>query len=82
VDQHVLCAGVSTFLILGLLWTFGYLLLNGLSPGAVMLELKPEARRPLNRFGAMYFGFATQCGAYCPESTVTSNMARMRCWRA
>jgi hypothetical protein len=31
VDQQVLCAGVSTFLMLGLLWTFGYLLLNGLS---------------------------------------------------
>ena len=77
VDQQVLCAGVSTFLMLGLLWTFGYLLLNGLSPGAIMMELEPEAQRPLNGFGAMYFSFATLSGAYCPETTVTSNLARM-----
>lgn len=77
VDQQVLCAGVSTFLMLGLLWTFGYLLLNRLSPGAIMMELEPEAHRPLNGFGAMYFSFATLSGAYCPEITVTSNLARM-----
>ncbi|MBL8849120.1 MAG: hypothetical protein JNG89_05530 [Planctomycetaceae bacterium] len=35
VDAQVLCAGVSTFLMLGLLWTFGFLLLNQFSPGAV-----------------------------------------------
>ena len=77
VDQQVLCAGVSAFLMLGLLWTFGYLLLNGLSPGAIMMELEPEAHRPLHGFGAMYFSFATLSGAYCPEITATSNLARM-----
>lgn len=77
VDLQVLCAGVSTFLMLGLLWTFGYLLLNGLSPGAIMMELEPEAHRPLSGFGAIYFSFATLSGAYCPEITVTSNLARM-----
>ncbi len=77
VDAQVLCAGVSTFLMLGLLWTFGFLLLNQFSPGAVMMELVPEEHVPLSGFGAIYFSFATLSGAYCPEITVVSNFARM-----
>jgi len=77
VDSQVLCAGISTFLMLGLLWTFAYLLVVGLSPGSIMMELQPGALRPLNGFGAMYLSFATLSGSYCPEITVTSNVARM-----
>ncbi|MFO1093273.1 MAG: hypothetical protein U0992_08155 [Planctomycetaceae bacterium] len=77
VDTQVLCAGVSTFLMLGLLWTFGFMLLSDLAPGSIMMELEPGAQRPLAGFGAVYLSLATLCGGVCPEIEFRSNIARM-----
>jgi hypothetical protein len=77
VDAQVLCAGVSTFLMLGLLWSFAYLLLSAFQPGAISMELTPGDREPLSGFGALYLSYATLSGAYCPDVTVGSNAARM-----
>lgn len=77
VDSQVLCAGVSTFLMLGLLWTFAYLLLASVEPGAFAEQMEPGASRPLTGFGALYFSFDTLCGAGLGEVTPTSDMARM-----
>jgi len=77
VDVQVICAGVSTFLMLGLLWTFAYLLLVSFIPEAMTMEVVPGTRRPLGEFGAVYFSFSTLTGGSCPEVAVTSNGARM-----
>lgn len=77
VDFQVLCAGISTFLMLGLLWTFAYLVQVGVDPESITMELEEGVRGPLSGFGAVYFSYATLSGSYCPEITLTSNTARM-----
>jgi hypothetical protein len=77
VDTQVLCAGVSTFLMLGLLWMFAYLLLASVDPGAFVMELEPGTSQPLSGFGALYFSFDTLAGAGLGEVKPTSNAARM-----
>jgi hypothetical protein len=77
VDTQVLCAGVSTFLMLGLLWMFAYLLLASVDPGAFVMEPEPGTREALGGFGALYLSFDTLCGAGLGEVTPASNVARM-----
>jgi hypothetical protein len=77
VDSQVLCAGVSTFLMLGLLWTFAYLLLASVDPGAFAEQMESGASQPLTGFGALYFSFDTLCGAGLGEVAPRSDMARM-----
>jgi hypothetical protein len=38
VDAEVLCASISAYLLLGLLWTLGYLIEAGINPGAFILN--------------------------------------------
>jgi hypothetical protein len=77
VDSQVLCAGVSTFLMLGLVWTFAYLLLASVDPASFVMQMEPGASQPLSGFGALYFSFDTLCGAGLGEVKPTSNVARM-----
>jgi hypothetical protein len=41
VDSDVLCAGISAYLLLGLLWAFGYSLVDGISPGSFLFPALP-----------------------------------------
>jgi hypothetical protein len=77
VDSQVLCAGVSTFLMIGLVWTFAYLLLASVDPGAFAMQMGPGVSQPLSGFGALYFSFDTLSGAGLGEVTPTSDAARM-----
>ncbi|MCC9607181.1 potassium channel family protein [Blastopirellula sp. JC732] len=77
VDTQVLCAGVSTFLVIGLLWAFGYLLLDAFTPNAFTVSTQADPSDRLNGFDAVYFSFGMLCGVSFGEITPATNVARM-----
>jgi len=59
VDFQVLCAGISTYLMLALLWAFGYVLVARLVPPAFVVTIGTERHDLLEGFDALYFSFCT-----------------------
>jgi hypothetical protein len=79
VDAEVLCAGVSIYMMLGLLWAFAYVLVGRLSPGAFAFSAGPEAEHVMDGFNAFYFSFVTLStvgfGDVAPVSKVARTLA-------
>ncbi len=75
VDLNVLCAGISGFLMLGLLWMPLYLLVAQLDPGA--FNLPGGASGTLDGFSAFFFSFVTLCTVGYGDITPVSKVARM-----
>jgi hypothetical protein len=73
VNVEVLCAGVSGFLMLGLLWTPLYLIVAGLDPTAFTIA----SGRVMRGFDAFYFSFITLCTVGYGDVTPVSKVARM-----
>jgi voltage-gated potassium channel len=59
VNFEVLCAGISTYLLLGLLWTFAYLLVGQCDPTAFAFSTGTATSPTMTRFTAYYFSFVT-----------------------
>lgn len=59
VNAEVMCAGISVYLLLGMLWAFAYTLVARLIPDAFALNGTPIAGPPLHGFGAFYFSYIT-----------------------
>jgi hypothetical protein len=59
VDTQVLCAGISTYLMLAILWSFAFLLVARLVPHAFVFTIGPEPNQTLADFDALYFSFST-----------------------
>jgi voltage-gated potassium channel len=77
VDANVLCAGVSGFLMLGLLWMPAYLAVARLNPGAFTLPSTLGAPPALDGFSAFYFSFITLCTVGYGDIAPVSRVARM-----
>lgn len=77
VDANVLCAGISGYLMLGLLWTPAYLLVARVSPGAFALTVGPKAGHALDGFSASYFSFITLATVGYGDIVPISRVARM-----
>lgn len=77
VDSQVLSAGISTYLMLGLLWAFGYLLLDRLNPNSFTIRLEREGQTQLNSFAALYFSLGTMSGLGIADVAPASDVARM-----
>jgi len=81
VNAEVLCAGVSVYLLLGLLWTFAYLLVAGVDPDAFSFNGGPAASHSLQGANAFYFSFITLStvgyGDILPVSPVARMLAAM-----
>ena len=77
VDANVLCAGLSGYLILGLLWVPVYVLVAQVDPRAFVISGGADAR--MDGFRAFYFSFITLCtvgyGDVVPASKVTQMLA-------
>jgi hypothetical protein len=77
VDTQVLCAGVSTFLMLGLLWAFSFLLLDNVFPGSLHVDADVGPDNELTSFAALYFSLGMLSGLTFGEILPTTNAARM-----
>jgi hypothetical protein len=77
VDSEVLCAGLSGYLLLGVLWTFAYTLTAQLVPGSFAINAGPDSGRALNAYSAMYFSFITLCTVGYGDILPVSHVARM-----
>jgi Ion channel len=79
VTAEVLCAGLSTYLLLGMAWMFAYLLVSERSPGAINIISGPDAGHALGTFDAYYFSYTTLCtvgfGDIIPASHVARTLA-------
>lgn len=77
VDANVLCAGLSGYLLLGLLWLPAYILVARLDPGAFSVATPAGTGVGLDRFTAFYFSFMTLCTVGYGDITPASKIARM-----
>ena len=77
VDANVLCAGISVYLILGLLWGLAYTLMAQVNPNAFAFSPHPGASTTMSGFTAMYFSFTTLMTVGYGDITPMADVARM-----
>ena len=77
VDANVLCAGLSGYLLLGLLWVPAYVLLTRINPAAFNLSTNGAAPATLDGFNGFYFSFITLCTVGYGDIIPASKGARM-----
>lgn len=76
VDTEVLCAGIATYLTLGLLWSFAYLLVSRISLNAFTFSGASDSH-VLGRVDALYFSYVTLSTVGYGDITPVSSVARM-----
>jgi hypothetical protein len=76
VNVEVLCASLSAYLMLGLMWTMAYWLVDQLTPGAFAFNGNAE-RQSIRGFNAFYFSFITLSTVGYGDITPVSKVARM-----
>jgi hypothetical protein len=77
VNSEVLCAAVSTYLMMGVLWSLAYTLVGRLIPGAFQFSATPDANRPLAGFESLYFSFTTLGTIGYGDIVPVANVARL-----
>ena len=76
VDTEVLCAGISIYFMIGLLWTFAYMMVGNLSPGSFSFVNDLDSEREMSSFNAFYFSFTTLSTVGFGDITPVSKVAR------
>jgi hypothetical protein len=77
VSIEVLCASISAYLLLALLWTFAYWLVAELIPGAFAFNVSAAADKSIQGFNGLYFSLITLCTVGYGDITPVSGVARM-----
>jgi len=77
VDVEVLCASISAYLMLGLIWTMAYWLVEQLTPGAFAFNTTTGTKESMEGFNAFYFSFITLSTVGYGDITPISKVARM-----
>jgi hypothetical protein len=75
VTLEVLCASLSAYLMLGLMWTLAYWLVDQLTPGAFSFNTS-NGTRSMNGFTGFYFSFITLSTVGYGDITPVSKIAR------
>ena len=76
VNAEVLCASISAYLMLGLMWTMAYWLVNQLTPGGAFSFNTNAGPQSINGFNAFYFSFITLSTVGYGDITPVSRIAR------
>src|SRR6266481_968667 len=74
VNTEVLCASISAYLMLGLLWTVAYWLVAQVTPNAFAFNTGPK--ETMSGFNAFYFSFITLSTVGYGDITPVSRIAR------
>src|SRR6266700_468650 len=77
VNTEVLCASISAYLMLGLMWTMAYWLVDQLTPGGAFSFNTNAGPRSINGFNGFYFSFITLSTVGFGDITPVSKVARM-----
>src|SRR5216684_3825295 len=76
VTVEVLCASISAYLMLGLMWTMAYWLVDQLTPGGAFSFNTDTGEQSMKGFNAFYFSFITLSTVGYGDITPVSRMAR------
>jgi hypothetical protein len=76
VNTEVLCASISAYLMLGLMWTIAYWLVDQLTPGGAFSFNTNAGTQSMNGFNAFYFSFITLSTVGYGDITPLSRIAR------
>jgi voltage-gated potassium channel len=76
VSTEVLCASISAYLMLGLIWTLAYWLVDRLTPGGAFSFNTNAGSRSINGFNGFYFSFITLSTVGYGDITPVSRIAR------
>jgi hypothetical protein len=76
VTTEVLCASIAVYLMLGLLWTVAYWLVDQLTPGGALSFNTNRGARSMNGFTGFYFSFITLSTVGYDDITPVSRVAR------
>jgi voltage-gated potassium channel Kch len=77
VNSEVLCAGISVYLLLGLLWALAYEMVAQHDPDAFAFSVPPKSPHVMAKFTAFYYSFMTLTTVGYGDITPVSNVARM-----
>ena len=77
VDTEVLCASISAYLMLGLIWTLAYWLVAEVNPAAFAFNTASGAKESMQGFNAFYFSFVTLSTVGYGDITPVAPVARM-----
>ena len=77
VNSEILCAGVTTYLMLGWLWAFAYTLAARAFPDSFVFTAGPTSFRSMEGFRSLYFSYATLTTVGYGDIIPVSNEARM-----
>jgi Ion channel len=77
VTDETLHAAIAAYLLLGLLWSFAYLLLSSRDPAAFAIGSPPAAPRPLVGYEALFLSFGTLSNVGYDDVHAASKPARM-----
>ena len=77
VDTEVLCASVSAYLLLGVMWTIAYWLVALITPDAFAFNTTTGAKESMQGFNAVYFSLVTLSTVGYGDITPVSKVARM-----
>ena len=76
VNTEVLCASISAYLMLGLMWTVAYWLVAQLTPGGAFAFNTNAGKQSMSGFDAFYFSFITLSTVGYGDITPISKIAR------
>jgi hypothetical protein len=76
VTVEVLCASISAYLMLGLMWTMAYWLVDQLTPGGAFSFNTNAGARSISGFTGFYFSFITLSTVGYGDITPVSRIAR------
>ena len=76
VNAEVLCGSISAYLMLGLMWTMAYWLVDQLTPGGAFSFNTNAGTRSMNGFNGFYFSFITLSTVGYGDITPVSRIAR------
>jgi ion channel len=77
VNSEVLCAGVATYLVLGILWSFAYILVAELVPDSFAFTTGPISTHSMKEFVPLYFSYVTLTTVGYGDIIPVSGAARM-----
>jgi len=76
VNTEVLCASISAYLMLGLMWTMAYWLVDQLTPGGAFSFNTNAGTHSMSGFTGFYFSFVTLSTVGYGDITPISRLAR------